>query len=96
MIKAIIFDFGGVLAEEGFKEGLMTIGKEKGFDPDHFFKILSELVYQTGYVTGSADEHAYWKAVREKTGVTGEDKKLREEVLRRLKLRPEMMEVVKK
>jgi len=96
MIKAIIFDFGGVLAEEGFKEGLMTIGKEKGFDPDHFFNILSELVYQTGYVTGSADEHAYWKAVREKTGVTGEDKTLREEVLRRLKLRPEMMEVVKK
>ena len=96
MIKAILFDFGGVLAEEGFKEGLMTIGKEKGFDPDHFFKILSELVYQTGYVTGSSDEHAYWNAVREKTGVTGEDKKLREEVLRRLKLRPEMMGVVKK
>ena len=96
MIKAIIFDFGGVLAEEGFKEGLMTIGKEKGFDPDHFFKILSELIYQTGYVTGSSDEHAYWNAVREKTGVTGDDKKLREEVLRRLKLRPEMMEVVKK
>lgn len=96
MIKAIIFDFGGVLAEEGFKEGLMTIGKEKGFDPDHFFKILSELVYQTGYVTGSSDEHAYWNAVREKTGVTGDDKKLREEVLKRLKLRPEMMEVVKK
>jgi putative hydrolase of the HAD superfamily len=64
MIKAIIFDFGGVLAEEGFKEGLMTIGKEKGFDPDHFFKILSELIYQTGYVTGSSDEHAYWNAVR--------------------------------
>jgi putative hydrolase of the HAD superfamily len=96
MIKAIIFDFGGVLAEEGFKEGLMTIGKEKGFDPDHFFKILSELVYQTGYVTGSSDEHAYWNAVREKTGVTGDDKKLREEVLKRLKLRPEMMELVKK
>ena len=96
MIKAIFFDFGGVLAEEGFKEGLMTIGKEKGFDPDHFFKILSELVYQTGYVTGSSDEHAYWNAVREKTGVTGDDKKLREEVLKRLKLRPEMMEVVKK
>ena len=96
MIRAVIFDFGGVLAEETFKEGLTPIGKEKGFDPDHFFKILSELVYQTGYVTGSSDEHAYWNAVREKTGVKGEDKDLREEVLRRLKLRPEMMEVVKK
>ena len=96
MIKAIIFDFGGVLAEETFKEGLTPIGKEKGFDPNHFFNILSELVYQTGYITGSSDEHAYWNAVRETTGVKGDDKKLREEVLRRLKLRPEMMEVVKK
>lgn len=96
MIKAVLFDFGGVLAEEGFREGLMAVGKEKGFDPDHFFNILSELVYQTGYVTGSADEHAYWNAVREKTGLTGEDKKLREEVLMRLKLRPKMMEIVKK
>jgi putative hydrolase of the HAD superfamily len=94
MIKAIIFDFGGVLAEEGFKEGLMTIGKEKGFDPDHFFKILSELAYQTGYVTGRSVEHTYWNTVREKTGVTGEDKELREEVLKRLRLRPEMMRVV--
>ncbi len=96
MIKAVLFDFGGVLAEEGFREGLKAVGKEKGFDPAHFFNMLSELVYQTGYVTGSADEHAYWNAVREKTGLTGEDKKLREEVLMRLKLRPKMMEVVKK
>jgi putative hydrolase of the HAD superfamily len=96
MIKAILFDFGGVLAEEDFKEGLTTLGKEKGFDPKHFFNILSELVYQTGYITGSSDEHAYWNAVREKTGAKGEDKVLREEVLRRLKLRPEMIGVVKK
>jgi putative hydrolase of the HAD superfamily len=96
MIKAILFDFGGVLAEEDFKEGLTTLGKEKGFDPNHFFSILSELAYQTGYITGSSDEHTYWNAVREKTGIKGEDKVLREEVLRRLKLRPEMMGVVKK
>src|SRR4030042_2908654 len=96
MIRAVIFDFGGVLAEETFKEGLSPIGKEKGFDPDHFFKILSELVYQTGYVTGSSDEQSYWNAVREKTGIKGEDRVLREEVLRRLTLRPEMMGVVKK
>jgi len=85
-----------VLAEEAFKERLATLGKEKGFDPNYFFNILSELAYQTGYITGSADEHAYWKAVREKTGAKGEDKDLREEVLKRLKLRPEMIKVVNK
>jgi FMN phosphatase YigB (HAD superfamily) len=28
MIKAVLFDFGGVLAEEGFREGLKAIGMQ--------------------------------------------------------------------
>jgi len=96
MIKAVIFDFGGVLAEEGFKQGLKAIGKGKGLDPEEFYKIAGELVYQMGYVTGSSDEHSYWNAVREKTGVKGDDKELREEILKKFKLRPEMMKVVEK
>jgi putative hydrolase of the HAD superfamily len=91
MIKAVIFDFGGVLAEEGFKEALMIIGKEKGLHPDMFFKISSELVYQTGYITGRSSEHSYWNAVREKTGIRGDDKSFREVVLKAFRLRPEMI-----
>jgi putative hydrolase of the HAD superfamily len=37
MIKAVLFDFGGVLAEEGFREGLKAIGVKNGLDPDDFF-----------------------------------------------------------
>jgi putative hydrolase of the HAD superfamily len=96
MIKGVIFDFGGVLAEEGFKQGLKAIAKEKGLDPEDFYEIAGELVYQMGYVMGSSDEHAYWGAVREKTGVTGDDKEFREEVLKRFKLRPDMMEIVER
>jgi putative hydrolase of the HAD superfamily len=96
MIRAVIFDFGGVLAEEGFKQGLKAIAKERGLDPEDFYEIAGELVYQMGYVMGSSDEHAYWNAVREKTGVRGDDKEFREEILKRFKLRPEMMEVVEK
>jgi putative hydrolase of the HAD superfamily len=96
MIKTVIFDFGGVLAEEGFKQGLKAIAKEKGFDPDDFYEMAGELVYQMGYVMGSSDEHSYWDAVREKTGVRGDDKEFREEVLKRFKLRRELIEVVKK
>jgi putative hydrolase of the HAD superfamily len=94
MIKAVIFDFGGVLAEEGFREGLMIIGKEKGLDPDSFFTISSELVYQTGYITGRSSEHSYWNAVREKTGIKGDDKDLREVILKEFRLRPEMIRYV--
>jgi putative hydrolase of the HAD superfamily len=96
MIKAVLFDFGGVLAEEGFKQGLRAIAKERGLDPEDFYEIAGELVYQMGYVMGSSDEQAYWNAVREKTGVRGEDKEFREEILKRFKLRPDMMEVVER
>jgi putative hydrolase of the HAD superfamily len=96
MIKAVLFDFGGVLAEEGFKQGLRAIAKERGLDPEDFYEIAGELVYQMGYVMGSSDEKAYWNAFREKTGVRGEDKEFREEILKRFELRPDMMEVVEK
>jgi putative hydrolase of the HAD superfamily len=93
---AVIFDFGGVLAEEGFREGIKAIGKGKGLDPEDFYRVAGELAYQTGYITGTTDEHSYWNAVREKTGVKGEDQEFREKILKRFKLRPEMTAVVEK
>lgn len=39
MIKAIIFDFGGVLAKEGFREGLKSIAEKNGLDPSQVFKM---------------------------------------------------------
>jgi putative hydrolase of the HAD superfamily len=96
MIRAVLFDFGGVLAEEGFREGLKAIAKGRGLDPDDFYKISSDLVYQTGYITGGCDEHSYWNAVRKETGVKGADQEFREEILKRFRLRPEMTAVVEK
>ena len=96
MVKAIVFDFGGVLAEEGFKEGMRAIGKKNGLEPDVFYAVASELVYQTGYVTGMADESEFWNAVRKKTGIIGDDEELRSEILRRFILRSVMLEYVEK
>ncbi len=94
MIKAILFDFGGVLAEEGFKNGLQAIARRQGLDPDHFFALARDLVYSTGYVTGQADERAYWKALREEAGFETEDAELRQEILDRFILRPELIAMV--
>ena len=94
MIKAVMFDFGGVLAEEGFREGLKAIGEKYGLDPEDFFVTAGELVYQTGYVTGGTDEARFWNAVREKTCIAGDDAQLRVEILRRFVLRPEMLKLV--
>jgi len=96
MIKAVIFDFGGVLAEEGFKKGLKAIAKKNRLNPDDFLMTASELIYRTGYVTGTADESTYWNALREKTGIKGSDKELRKAILKRFVLRLRMIKYVEK
>ena len=90
-IKAVIFDFGGVLAEEGFREGLWAIGRKNGIDPEEFRKTADELIHETGYVTGRSDESEYWDMLRMKTGIKGTARELRDEIVTRFVLRPEMI-----
>jgi putative hydrolase of the HAD superfamily len=94
MLKAFLFDFGGVLAEEGFREGLKAIAKRNGLDPDRFFSLADALIFEAGYLTGGADEAAYWSALREQTGIAGTDRELRDEILKRFVLRPGMIAAV--
>lgn len=94
MIKAVVFDFGGVLAEEGFRQGLSAIGEQNNLDPDDFVRTAENLVYQTGYVTGDAEESTYWQAVREKTGIHGSDRDFREELFRRFIMRNDMIQYI--
>jgi putative hydrolase of the HAD superfamily len=94
MIKAILFDFGGVIAEEGFKNGLQAIARKQGLDPDRFFSTAQDLVYSTGYVLGQADELAYWEAIRKETDLKIGDAQLRKEVLNRFIVRSAMIDVV--
>lgn len=90
-IKAILFDFGGVVAEEGFYHGLLELGKKNSLDPEAFFRAVDALIYETGYLTGKADEAVFWNSVRERTGIAGTDVELRDEILKRFTLRPEMV-----
>jgi putative hydrolase of the HAD superfamily len=94
LITTVLIDFGGVLAEEGFLEGLRALGRKSGFDPDEFFKTVDALIYETGYLTGNADEAAFWNAVRKRTGIRGADQDFRVEILDRFVLRPDMLSVV--
>lgn len=92
MIKAVLFDFGGVLAEEGFAQGIKAIARKNGIDPESFFKACEEIIYKSGYAYGRENETKYWELVREKTGIQGSDDELREEVLKRFVLRPDVFE----
>ena len=93
-IEAVFFDFGGVLAEEGFKQGLMAIGAASKLEPQKFFEIAERAIYATGYIVGKASETDYWNAIRKETGIKISDFDMRTEILNRFKLRPWMLRTV--
>jgi len=93
--RAVIFDFGGVLAEEGFSLGLRSIGRSHGLDPEDTFQTGRRLVHETGYLTGKGSEKAFWETFRQETGIRLSDGALRREILDRFIIRPWMIEHVK-
>jgi putative hydrolase of the HAD superfamily len=93
-VTAILFDFGGVIAEEGFREGLTSIAREHGLEPEAFVRAGFELVYGVGYVLGRSNEKTFWQAVRDRTGIQGRDESLRDQILSRFTLRPWMLELL--
>jgi len=94
-ITTILFDYGGVLAEEGFTLGLEVMARENRLDPAEFFRTAVEAIYSCGYVTGKAMEQDYWELLRSQTGIRGEDRALTETILSRFILRPRMIGAVR-
>jgi putative hydrolase of the HAD superfamily len=93
-VDVILFDFGGVLAEEGFRDGLATIAGKNSLEKQSFVRTGSDLVYKVGYLLGRASEKDYWMALRKETGINGDDQELRNIILSHFKLRTWMMELV--
>ena len=92
---AILLDFGGVIAEEGFQQGLYAIAEKFGLDRKRFFQLANEAVYNSGYVTGNASENDYWNEVREHCGIIADDAELRQEIISRFIPRDWMLETIR-
>ncbi len=95
-IRAILFDFGGVIAAEGFVEGLRAIARQQGLDAEILPAQAMDAVYDSGYVTGRGSEAAFWDLLRKRTGMTGDDVSLRHEILTRFVVRPWIIQLVRK
>ena len=94
-VKAVVLDFGGVFADEGFRDGLAVIASRFGLDREIFFQTATEAVYSSGYVTGTGKEADFWELVRAKSGIVAPDEELRREILSRFVPRPRMLEIVR-
>ncbi|MFO7606695.1 MAG: HAD family phosphatase [Desulfurivibrionaceae bacterium] len=94
-VRVFLFDYGGVLAEEGFTAGLKAIASGNGLAPELFFERATEIIYACGYVTGRVSAADYWELVRREFPVKGADDELSGEILSRFILRPEMIAKVR-
>ena len=93
-IDFILFDFGGVLAEEGFREGLHAIAHQHGLEMKLFSETAEKIIHETGYLTGTAGESIFWEALKKETGINEGDERLRGEILARFILREWMLELI--
>ena len=94
-LKCVTFDFGGVIAEEGFREGMRAIALRFGLDPEKTIDMAFRLVFEAKFVEGLCTEKELWDLFRDRTGITSEDATLREMVLSRFIVRPWMLELVR-
>ncbi|HUL01011.1 MAG TPA: HAD family phosphatase [Nitrospirota bacterium] len=90
-IKAVLFDFGGVIAEEGFFKGLLEISRMIRLNADTFFTMVDDAIVETGYLTGKVDESAFWDVIKKEAGISIDESILREEILKQYVIRPEII-----
>lgn len=90
----MLFDFGGVIAEEGFRNGLYRIARANGLDEAAFAEKTREIIHDTGYLTGKGSEESFWQALRGETGIKGSDAYLRDIILEGFILRDWMIRVI--
>ncbi|MDZ7754107.1 MAG: hypothetical protein U5S82_21320 [Gammaproteobacteria bacterium] len=92
--RVMLLDFGGVLVEEGFRAALEALARRQGLDPGTVTLEGRRALHDSGYVTGTGGEADFWRLMRWRTGLEGSDAELREAVLNRFLLRPEILKAV--
>lgn len=94
-IKAILFDFGGVIAEEGFANGLTRLAEEQNLGVRNMAEQGMKAVYDSGFVLGHGTAADFWKLLRQRTGLSGDDGTLTERILEGFRLREWMLVLVR-
>ncbi|MFW5734036.1 MAG: HAD family hydrolase [Oceanidesulfovibrio sp.] len=93
-IETVLIDFGGVIAEEGFMQGLRAMAAEQGLDPDAVFNEAVEIMYTCGYLVGQAPESVFWDELEKRTTLNGDVDAKRRSILSRFLIRSRMLEIV--
>ena len=95
-IQAVLFDFGGVLAEEGFSNGLEALCREQDLTVEDMTAEGMRAVYDSGFVLGHGSEAEFWSLLRARTGLRGDDAGLRARMFEGFIMRPWMLSLVER
>lgn len=95
-VSTVIFDFGGVIAEEGWAKGVRIIAEKCGHEPEGFFELCVQAITDTGFCLGKVDEYGYWEAVKKQVSLPMSVTELRNEILPRFVVRPYVIELAEK
>jgi len=95
-IRAVLFDFGGVLAEEGFRDGLQALAREQGLDAEQLPRIAMQAVYDSGFVLGRGTAAQFWSLLRQRSGLGGDDAALTARIQAGFVPRPAMIALVER
>lgn len=95
-VSTVIFDFGGVIAEEGWAKGIRVIAGKCGHEPESFFELCVQAITETGFCVGKVDEYGYWDYVKKQVSVPMSVEELKAEILPRFVVRPYVIELAEK
>lgn len=94
MYKVVFFDFGGVIAEEGWEQGLKEIAEAHGFYPPMFFDDACDVLWSTGYMYGRAVEETFWSRLSERYRFNMTADEMRQIIFDRFVIRHEVLDLV--
>ncbi len=95
-IRAVLLDYGGVIAEEGFRDGLYAIARLNGHRPEPFYQQAQAAVYSSGYVTGRGSNADFWLTMRDAFTLQQNDAELNHIILAHFILRPSVIKAIRR
>ena len=87
----VFFDFGGVVAEEGFMAGLADLAEARGHDPKAVVRAGFGVMWSSGFVTGTGTEADFLRDFAAASGLAVSAAEMRRTVFRRFTVRPFML-----
>lgn len=94
-IRAVLFDFGGVVAEEGFYNGLINLAEKQALDARSMPEEGMKAVYDSGFVLGQGTAADFWALMRKRTGLEGKDDFLSDRIIDGFQIRHWVIDLVR-